>query len=427
MILETVNEADLLIGVLEIGAVIIFSLIVARGLGNRGIPQVLGLITAGVVIRGLTMTTGFPTEPTPELIYLITTGALGFIGYNIGAHIDIFKLRDASWGLPIVLIGEAVGAFLVVALLVNFLLQDFVLALLLGSIAMATAPAATSEVIREYNAHGSLSQTILFIIAFDDILAIIFFNIALSYAESTFASSTLSLFEIFSPIIIEIIGSIVIGVILAFALRPFHIEGVKASESAEYVFPSVLICISVAGLLHLSVILSCIVFGFALSTLARCEDRACVRGVERLSSPIVALFFILVGYEMDLNLLVTPLILTILLYFFARAIGKSTGSFIASSLTKMPKKVTQNLPLSLISQAGVALGLAAYAFTRLNELNIPEASDMAIILIDVIAVSVLLAEIVGPLLLKRALIRAKEIKDPIPGPLIENQTNSQAR
>ncbi|MHA1995753.1 MAG: cation:proton antiporter [Candidatus Hodarchaeales archaeon] len=424
MILETINETGLLIGVLEIGAVIIFSLIVARVLGNRGIPQVLGLITAGVVIRGLTISLGFPTAPTPELIYLITTGALGFIGYNIGAHIDIYKLRDASWGLPLVLIGESIGAFLTVAILVILLLQDFVLALLLGSIAMATAPAATSEVIREYNAHGSLSQTILFIVAFDDILAIIFFNIALGYAESTFVTSTLSIFEIFFPIAIEVIGSVLIGTTLAFALRPFHIEGVKASESAEYVFPSVLICISLAGLLHFSVILSCIVFGFALSTLAKCENSACVRGVERLSSPVIALFFIIVGYEMELNLLVSPLIFTILLYFFARAIGKSTGSYVASSLTDMPQKVTRYLPFSLLSQAGVALGLAAYAYTRLFELNVPAASDIAIALIDVIAVSVLIAEIIGPLLLKKALIRAKEIKDPIQEPVIENHTES---
>ena len=425
MILEIVNEADLLIGVLEIGAVIIFSLIIAKGLGNRGIPQVLGLITAGVVIRGLTMAIGFPTPPTPELIYLITTGALGFIGYNIGAHIDIFKLRDASWGLPLILIGEAAGAFLVVAILVNIFLQDFVLALLLGSIAMATAPAATSEVIREYNAHGSLTQTILFIVAFDDILAIIFFNIALSYAESTFAPSTLSLFEIFFPIVIEVIGSLILGTVLALVMSPFHIEGVKASESAEYVFPAVLICISLAGLLHLSVILSCIVFGFVLSTLARCENKTCIRGVERLASPVIALFFILVGYEMELNLLLTPLIFTILLYFFARVIGKSTGSFVASSLTDMPQKVTKNLPFSLLSQAGVALGLAAYAYTRLNELNVQAASDVAILLIDVIAVSVLIAEIVGPLLLKRALISAKEIHDPLPGPIIKNDTDTQ--
>ncbi len=423
MILESVNEVELLVGVLEIGAVIIFSLIIARNLGNRGIPQVLGLITAGVLIRGLTIAVGFPAAPTPEMIYLITTGALGFIGYNIGSHIDVYKLRDASWGLPLVLIGEALGAFFVVAILVNVLLQDFILSLLLGSIAMATAPAATSEVIREYNAQGSLSQTILFIVAFDDILAIIFFNIALSYAESTFSPSALTLLEIFFPIVIEVIGSLILGTVLAFALRPFHIEGVKASESAEYVFPSVLICISLAGLLHFSVILSCIVFGFALTTLARCENKSCVRGVERLASPLIALFFILVGYEMELNLLLTPIIFAILLYFLARAFGKSTGSYLAASISDMPKKVTRYLPISLISQAGVALGLAAFAYTRLFGLS-PEASDIAIQLIDIIAVSVLIAEIIGPLLLKRALKGAKEIRDQIPEPAIENHTRS---
>ena len=415
MIAETVNN-NVLVFILEIGVVIIFSLVVARVLGKRGIPQVLGLIFGGITLQFISSLTAgfftvpFPTPPSSELHYIITTVSLGFIGYSIGAHLDIRRLRDASWGLPLVLLGEAFGAFFVVTLLVYFFSQNFILAILLGSIAMATAPASTSEVIREYNADGSLSQTILFIIAFDDILAILFFNVALSYSESVFLEIPLSIIAILMPIIIEVVGSIVLGVFLALLMRPFHIEGVQAYQSAEYVFPSILICIALSGLFHLSVILSCIVFGLSLSTMARCENKTCVRGVERLSTPIIALFFILVGYEMDLTLLITPTFLIIAIYFISRAIGKSLGSFVTAKVSNMPRKVITYLPYSLLTQAGVALGLAAFAFGRLIGIS-ASATSTAVLLLDIVAVSVLIAEIIGPLLLKQALKQANEIHE----------------
>lgn len=413
----TANE-EALIFVFEIGAVIIFSLIVAKVLSKRGVPQVLGLIFGGFFLQFLTFLTSeissitFPTPPDPLLHYVITTAALGFIGYSIGAHLDIWKLRDASWGLPLILIGEALGSFIVVTFSITLLLQflnyenSFLIGVLLGTIAMATAPASTAEVIREYKSHGSLSQTILFIIAFDDIMAIIFFSVALSFSESILSGQEVSLIEILVPLVVEVGGSILLGISLALIMKPFHIEGVDAYQSAEFVFPAVLICIAISGLLHFSVILSCIVFGLVLSTMARCENKECVRGVERLSVPLIALFFILVGYEMDLGLFLTPLIIIIIIYFVARAIGKSVGSFSTASIAKMPSKVSNNIPLALFSQAGVALGLAALAYTRLDAIGMFE---IAILILDIVAVSVLIAEIVGPLLLKKALVRSGEI------------------
>lgn len=413
-------EEDILILLFEIGTVIIFSLVVAKGLGNRGIPQVLGLIFGGIFLQFLTFLTSslqittFPTPPTSDIHYVVTTVALGFIGYSIGAHLDLRKLRDASWGLPLVLIGEAIGSFIVVTLIVTIVLQNFLIAVLLGSISMATAPGSTAAVIQEYGSHGSLTQTILFIIAFDDILAIIFFNIALSFSESVFIGVQLSLIESFLPIFIEIFGSVVLGIILAIILKQFNIEGIETYRSAEYVFPMVLICISLAGILHFSIILSCIIFGLVLSTIARCENKECVKGVERLSTPIIALFFILVGYEMNLTLVLSPLIFIILIYFISRAIGKSVGSYTSSRVSRMPKKVYNNLPFALLTQAGVALGLVAFAYSRLMALNIQEATDAAVLLLDIVAVSVLIAEIIGPLLLKKALTRSGEIKKALP-------------
>ncbi|MHA1236941.1 MAG: hypothetical protein ACTSQ9_04695 [Candidatus Hodarchaeales archaeon] len=226
----TSNEISILIIVLEVGTVIIFSLIVARVLGKRGIPQVLGLIFAGIVIQFFSIFSGFPTPPTPDFHFLITTGALGFIGYSIGANLDLNRLKEESWGLSLLLVGEAIGSFIMVTFIIGVFFQDWILALLLGSIAMATAPASTTAVIREFKATGPLTQTILFIIAFDDILAIIFFNIALSFSESMFTGLNLSIIDILVPIILELGGSILLGLILAFIIVPFRIDEMPAGK-----------------------------------------------------------------------------------------------------------------------------------------------------------------------------------------------------
>ena len=144
--------------------------------------------------------------------------------------------------------------------------------------------------------------------------------------------------------------------------------------------------------------------------------------VDRLSAPLIALFFILVGFEMELAELFTGTMLIVLVYFFARVIGKSVGSYSSCRLAKMPEQVVKNIPFSLLTQAGVAVGLAALAYSSLMSLPYPDANNTAIILLDIITVSVLMAEIVGPLLLKFSLRRAGEIKASSDTPTINDQS-----
>jgi len=411
VLLETVDKVAVLVPVLEIGIVIIFSLIVAKILGKRGIPKVLGFIFSGIVLQFISIGIGFPSPPTKELHYIITTGALGFIGYSIGVHLDFNLLKEDSRRLIIILIAEALGAFIVVFIVIALVSNNLVLALLLASISMATAPASTTGIIREFNAEGPLTQIILFIIAFDDILAILFFSFALSYGQSFFTGVSLSLFEIVTPIFFELIGSVLLGALLALFLRPVSVNSngeMCAGESAEYVFPTIIILISVAGLLHLNIILSSIMFGFVLSLFSDSDD--CVQGVERLSAPLIALFFILIGFEMELTeLLLSSSLLLVVLYSISRAIGKSLGSYSSSRKQNMPPEVVKNLPLSLLTQAGVAVGLAALAYSRLQETGLGPALATSVLLLDIIAASVLIAEIMGPLLLKKALKKSGEI------------------
>jgi len=408
----TINETELLIVILELGIAIIVSLIVAKFLGKRGIPEVLGLIFGGIILQFVSSTVGFPTPPSLDIHYLVTTIALGFIGYNIGAKMDLRMLRRESKGLLLLLVGEAIGAFIIVTVIISIFLRDHVIALLLGSIAIATAPASTAKVLSDYNAKGPLCSTILFIIAFDDILAIIFFNIALSYAESYYSSISQSLINTILPILADLLGSVALGVVLALVLKPFHKADIDASKIVEVTFPAILICIALAGLFHFSIILSTIVFGNVLASLAKFDYKECQYGIERLYSPIIALFFILIGFELNLGLLITysSILVVVILYFLARSLGKSIGAWSGAYLGDMPEQVRQNIPFALLTQAGVAVGLAAITFTRLNELGTTPALTTAILLLDIVVMSVIISEIIGPLLVKRALVRSGEVR-----------------
>jgi len=165
-----VHETELLIILLEIGIIIFVSLLVARLLGKRGIPEVLGLMFGGIFLQFMSSIVGFPAQPNLDIHYLVTSITLGFIGYSIGAKMDLGMLRREYKSLLLLLIGEALGAFIFVTLILSIFLQDHVIALLLGSIAMVTAPAATTKILSEYKAEGPLSSTIFFIIAFEKAL-----------------------------------------------------------------------------------------------------------------------------------------------------------------------------------------------------------------------------------------------------------------
>ncbi|MFX0113922.1 MAG: cation:proton antiporter [Candidatus Hodarchaeota archaeon] len=406
---SNVDEGTIFILLTEIGLVIIFAMLVAKLLGKRGIPQVLGLIVGGLFLQFIAKAAKVSLNPSSDINFIVTAGALGFIGYSIGAELDLRELHKESWGLVLILVTESIGSLIIVTFMIWMVFQDLILAFLLGAIAMATAPASTAEVLGEYNSKGPLSSTILFILAFDDILAILFFSLALSYSESYYGDVSLSLVDSIVPILVELVGSVLLGLVLALALK-IHVEGAEASGRAEFLFPAIIVCIGIAGLLHFSIILSTIIFGLTHASLTNNGHSESIIEVEKLADPIIALFFILVGLEMNLGLFIDFTITAlVLIYFLSRALGKSFGAWSGATVANMPKNVRQYLPFSLLTQAGVALGLAALAFTRLSNLGTPKATDTAILLLNIVTLSVMMTEIVGPLLVKWAIHRSGEV------------------
>ena len=399
---------------LELGLIIVLALTLARILKKFGVPSVLGLVLGGLAINIIFQISQTVTETDYySLKVIVTELALAYIGFDIGNEIDLNLMREKGTKLGGVLIGQAFGAFLLGGLIVYLVTGNFIVALILGAIAVTTAPAATSLILAEYQAKGELSQTILFIIAFDDILAILIVNLAITLSLSTGISFSIFI-SAFQILIIEIIVALVFAILGALLIWFSVKYGLLTSkiQAVETLLAMSLIIIGGNLLYGGSVILSMFVFGMILKTLEHRDTENydalddIVLNLEYLSLPVIILFFILVGLEMNLTLIFAEngyIFILALLFFLGRAFGKAFGTWITAF--NLSSKVRKNLPLTLITQAGIAIGLAGLAYNKLIEVSLFYEANL---IINVVGVSVIFAEIIGPLLVKRAILNSGE-------------------
>jgi len=375
---------------------------------------------------------------------------LGFIGFEIGNKINFTLMKRKGKSLGLVLLGEAFGAFILVSIGLYLLTQDFMLALIFGSIAMATAPAATTQIIKEYRAKGELTSTVMFMIAFDDILAILLVNITLTLGLTTLHSNSngvsysaffLAILQVIQEIILSSLIGIIAGLLTVFIARRLRFR--ERGRMAEWIIGVALLMMGMVLLLHGSVILTMFLFGMTLKSLQKKKNVEKIINflkferlkrvqipqnsqkdnveenldfephfslVETLFSPIVLLFFVLIGLEMDLGLIFREPMILILsgTYFLTRVIGKMIGVYSTASLSSLKREIRTNLPLCLTPQAGVAIGLAAMVFNQFMALGM---NDHASLIINVVGLGVILSELGGPILVRKGLIRSGEVKD----------------
>lgn len=407
---EPVSPAIIGLLIAEIGMLFAISMIIAYILKRLGVPAVLGFILGGLALGVFTGLQDYIFSPAWELIYLfITELALMWIGYSIGSDIDLSLLRNKGKKYGLLLVGEALGAFIVVTVGALIIIQDLGLAFILGAIAITTAPVSVVQILGEYKARGELSQTLLFIIAFDDILAILLVNVALSLTLSTTEVGFLLLVEVMLHLAWEIIVSVSLGVSGAI-LTIFVSKRLRLTDKTiyEWVFGAIFASVGIALLLNGSVLLTAFIYGMTLKTQDSCGDcREAVNTIEIIFVPIVILFFVLVGLEMNLGLILGAggFVFIAIAYFLLRVLGKGTGVLIVGSMSKTDPCIWKNLPLTLVTQAGVAIGLAGLAFNQLINVGRVDAANL---IINTVGVAVILGEIIGPLTLKKALFRSGE-------------------
>ena len=399
------------------------------------LPNVTGYIVTGIImgpfVFGL-LFNNFTYEGIKQsIIYQhvntinwVSTVALGFIAFSIGTSFKKATIKALGKRVLIITALEALGAtllVLIVLLILHFIFPDYIsieLVLTLAAIASATAPAATLMVIKQYQARGPLVDTLLPVVALDDAAALILFAIFFQLAN-TFASGVpLSIYTVLVKPLIEIAISLasglVIGLFISFMNRFFKSRNNRLIWCIFSVFAALGIYMlfksPVLGGFELSSLLTCMMAGAIYTNFVSDSNRT-LDVMDRFTSPIYMMFFVISGASLDLTiffnrngLIVLAIALT---YVIFRVVGKWLGAFTGASITRCEDKIKKYLGFALIPQAGVAIGLATTAYTLFNK-N-PDTALAGSLILAIILTSTLIYELIGPMVAKFALNKAGEI------------------
>lgn len=404
-VLEVVLEIPLL---LLAGIVVVLSLISARVQSRLGIPLVLGFILTGIILGPLVF--GFIDRRLLDLSPIVTSVALGFIGYNIGNELKFSTIRDKSRRLMPIIIVESFGTALIVFVIMMFWLRDPIPSILLAALSSATAPAATADVIWEFQSRGPLTDAIMYTLILDDVIAIILTSLSLSWVSLILNPTMASLPMIIAMPIFEIGASILLGAGIGLLLAHFLKKVEDYGRCFILLISVIILLIGLAEFLHLSALLMCMVLGIVLGNQIPEETHDLGNEAEKIFSPVILIFFVLFGAQMvDPAILAVGgvfLIVTSLLFVVGRATAKYIGPRVAARFGDNPSCVRCYLGLCLFSQAGVAVGLSIIIADRLSQMGF---SHYGFFIVGVIGISTLVFQIIGPLAVKFAIHRAGEV------------------
>ena len=401
------------------------------------LPNVTGYIVTGIIMGPFIFGLLFnnftfdnikegPIYQFVQQINWVSSVALGFIAFSIGTSFRLQALKAVGKKVIIITVLEALGGslFVILALLVaHFIAPTSVtweVVLTLGAIASATAPAATLMVIKQYRAKGPLVDTLLPVVALDDAAALILFAVLFQIASALASGVEISFYSIIIKPLLEISISLGIGVILglviSFMNRFFKsrnnrliwcIFSVFAALGFYYLFRS-----QNMGGFELSSLLICMMAGAIYTNL--CHDSGKTLDVmDRFTSPIYMMFFVISGASLDLSIFFNKngllVIIIASIYIVFRVVGKWVGAYTGATISHSEPQVKKYLGFALVPQAGVAIGLSTTAYKLFSENPATQATGALILAI--ILTSTLIYELVGPLCAKFALKKANEIKE----------------
>lgn len=387
----------------------------ARFLGIMKFPDVTGYLVAGLLIGPSVL--GLMPKEAVQNLSIINDIALAFIAFSIGLEMDLGKLKSLGSKIIIVTIIQALGAFLLVTLGAYFIFHTGLgFALLLGSISCATAPAATLMVIRQYKAQGDLVDVLIPVVALDDAVCIIAFGISSSMAAALLSGQALNPLTMFVFPVGQILLAILIGIAMGLVYSRLERMARNKGEVLTLTVALVFAGSALALYLNLSSLLLLMTCGLFVANFTRAKRRP-ANVIDQVTAPIFLLFFVLSGADLDLSALPAVGLLGVF-YIVARTIGKYLGAALSTKATGFPPSVYENLGLTLLPQAGVAIGLSALA-QGLYANVVPVAgasiflSPQAGSLIRTIVLgATIVYELIGPILAKLALDRAGTIPHP---------------
>lgn len=380
-----------------LGIAMVAGLIFSRIVKKVRLPNVTGFLVAGLLIGPCCLKL-VPSEAL-EGLNIITTVALGFIAFSIGGEFRIASIRAIGKNVIIITLFQSLLAAALVDIVLCVCGFNTSESIILGAIATATAPAATLMVVRQYKAKGELTNTLLPVVAMDDAVGLVVFSVSSAVASTLSSGGPVSVYSMAVKPLIEIVLSLVsgslLGLLISVSMRFFH----SRSNKLMICIAGVVLGEAVANQFGLSDLLVCMSVGAVFANLR--DDALNVMDLcDDWTPPLFMLFFVISGAELDLAALPTVGVLG-LIYIVVRALGKYFGAYLGAVVVKASPNIRRYLGITLLPQAGVAIGMAQMALATMPEFG---ARIQAVVL-----AATLIYELVGPVATKIALTKAGEI------------------
>ena len=382
-------------------------------------PDVTAFLIAGVLVGPYVfgrLGLGFSSSSELSEVGVISSVALGFIAFDIGSEFRMTQLKEMGKAATFIGIFQALAATVLVdiaLIALSIKLGGDVLpvpvAITLGAIASATAPAATLMVVRQFKAKGPVTNLLLPIVALDDAAGLIIFAVSIGVAQAMIGGAVNFVSIIINPLI-EIISSLILGAIMGYILTQLEKLFFSNSNRLSMTIAFVMMTISLASIefnlgkirVGFSSLLVCMMLGTIFCNMSEYSADIMKRS-EKWSAPLYAVFFVLSGARLELSVFQYPfVVVTGLVYIFTRCLGKYLGALFSSSVMKCSENVKKYLGITLFPQAGVALGMVVSSQSL--------GDSMGGLIRNIILFSVLIYELVGPMLTRMALMKAGEIE-----------------
>ena len=392
---------------LFLGSSLLIALILSRGATLLKSPLIVGYIVAGALIGPDVLR--FISNEQIDSLEIINIIVLSLIGFGIGGELRFSDLKKLGKKILIIVIFEAFGAFILVSIVSAFLLKSIPMGLIFGSLASATAPAGTVEVIKQYKAKGEFTTTLYAVMGLDDIIALLLYTIILPLSiifmvGSSGTGSDLSVSTALIHAGIEIFWSVVVGLGMGFLLVFIGKKIFDRIPLLLFSLAFLLINCGISEYLELSPILLNMVMGIYLVNKSSLLSRKIFSILGEWSPPLYVWFFVLIGTRLNIDFIMKYALLVVL-YIVARSSGKWFGTFFGATISRSKDTIKKYLGLALMSQAGVAVGLALAASKLMEENGLHEN---AVQLMSTITATTFIVMLVGPIFAKIALFKSGE-------------------
>lgn len=387
------------------------------------LPDVTAYLVVGVIIGPSVLGQlgiyglGFVTYEEVDSLRIISDVALGFIAFSIGSEFKMSNLKQIGKQAVIIGIMEASAATILVDIVLMIFHISFPsvinvqMVLLIGAIAAATAPAATLMVIKQYKAKGKVTEILLPVVALDDAICLIIFALSYGVAQSLGVGSASVISLVVEPIA-QILISLALGAFAAFVLTWIEKYFFSHSNRLILIIATIILTVALAKITFklgdfsasFSPLLVCMMLGTVFCNICPLADDLMARS-DFWCKPILVLFFVLSGAELDLNVFKEPIVIIIgAIYIFTRSFGKYIGARISATIVHSADVVKKYLGITLLPQAGVALGMSTIANNLLG-------GDKGKFVRNIVLFGVLIYELFGPTFTKIALIKSGDIKE----------------